>query len=156
MYQAFKHQSRALCMRIIPLPILILAALSTIVVPAAIRTQSEATASPEPVFSLPGGYYSKDIQLAIDTSFPNTHVIFTVDGRVPTQATGNLYTHPIHMSAATPAVTIIRARVVLPQGELGPVVSASYFIGIEATLPIISLIVDPDDLWSPDRGIYAN
>lgn len=156
MYRAFKHQGRALYMRIIPLLILILAALSTIVVLAAPWLHSEAAASPEPVFSLPGGYYNQDIQLEIDTSFPDAYVIFTMDGSVPTQANGTPYTHPIRMSAATPAVTVIRARVVLPPDGLGHVVGASYFVGIEAALPIVSLIVDPGDLWSPDHGIYAN
>jgi hypothetical protein len=36
------------------------------------------------------------------------------------------------------------------------VVSASYFVGVPAQLPMISLIVDPSDLWDPERGIYAN
>jgi len=53
-------------------------------------------------------------------------------------------------------VTVIRARAVLPGDQLGPVVSASYFVGVPAELPMISLIVDPGDLWDPERGIYAN
>ncbi|MBN1313524.1 MAG: CotH kinase family protein [Anaerolineae bacterium] len=156
MYRVFKYQNRPLYVRIVLFSILVLAALSAVVVPAASRPLSEAAVSLEPVFSLPGGYYDQDIQLEIDVSYPDAYAIFTADGSVPTQTTGTPYTHPIQMSAATPAVTVIRARAVLPQGKLGPVVSASYVVGIEATLPIISLIVDPGDLWAPDHGIYAN
>ena len=110
----------------------------------------------EPVFSPPGGCYDWDIQLKIRSPNPDARVIFTIDGSVPTHTTGEICTHPIHLSAATPAVTVIRARTVLPGGQLGPVVSASYFVGMPADLPMMSLIIDPGDLWSPERGIHAN
>jgi hypothetical protein len=53
-------------------------------------------------------------------------------------------------------VTVIRARALLPDGELGPITNASYFVGLETELPILSLIVDPSDFWGSERGIYAN
>ena len=65
-------------------------------------------------------------------------------------------TQPIHLSGTTPAVTVVRARAILPDGELGPVFSESYFVSVRATLPLLSLIIDPDDLWDPERGIYIN
>ncbi|MBN1888629.1 MAG: CotH kinase family protein [Thermoflexales bacterium] len=110
----------------------------------------------EPIFSLPAGYYNRDIQLEMSVPTPRAEVLFTVDGRVPTYAVGTVYTQPIRLSAAAPAVTTIRARLILPDGQLGPVVNASYFVGLSATLPIVSLIMEPDDLWHPERGIYAN
>jgi hypothetical protein len=110
----------------------------------------------EPAFSLPGGYYDRDIQLKISIPILNADVIFTVDGSVPTHSAGTVYAQPIRMSATTPAVTVIRARAVLPDGTLGPVVSASYFVGVSASLPMISLIMDPHDVWDPQHGIYAN
>ncbi|MBN1582690.1 MAG: CotH kinase family protein [Anaerolineae bacterium] len=111
---------------------------------------------PEPVFSPPGGYYDRDIQVEIGCSQSGTETLFTLDGSVPTHTTGTLYAHPIWLDADAPAVVVIRARVVLPNGELGPVKSASYFVGVPATLPIISLVIDPADLWSDEQGIYAN
>jgi hypothetical protein len=113
----------------------------------------------EPVFSLPAGYYDHTIQLRISSPSSSNDeagdVIFTVDGTLPTFSTGTTYTHPIHLSAAAPAVTVIRARAVLADGTLGPVVSSSYFVGVSATLPMMSLIVDPEDLWDPENGIFA-
>ncbi len=120
------------------------------------HSPAEAALLLEPVFSLPGGYYDQDVQLAIRTPNSNAQVIFTTDGSLPTHTVGTVYDHPIHLSAATPAVTVIRARVVLPSGELGPVASASYFVGVPAELPMLSLIADPDDLWDAERGIYVN
>jgi hypothetical protein len=120
------------------------------------RSPSENTFPPGTVLSLPGGYYDRDIRLTITSPNPNATLIFTVDGSVPTPTVGTTYTRPILLSAATPAVTVIRARAVLPDGRLGPVASASYFVGVTATLPMISLIVEPDDLWDLEHGIYAN
>ncbi len=120
------------------------------------QISAQAGATLEPTFSLPGGYYDRDIQLEIASPYPAADVIFTVDGSLPSSTVGEIYSQPIHLSAAMPAVTVIRARTVLPGGELGPVVSASYFVGVQATLPMMSLIVEPDDLWSLERGIYAN
>jgi hypothetical protein len=112
-----------------------------------------------PGFSLPGGYYDRDIQLEMDAPFldgKRCEIVFTTDGITPTLASGTVYTRPILLRTATKAVTVIRARAVLPNGSLGPVVSASYLVGVPATLPIMSLIVAPDDLWDPERGIHAN
>ncbi|RLC78765.1 MAG: hypothetical protein DRJ03_24700 [Chloroflexi bacterium] len=118
--------------------------------------------SPLPMLSPPGGYYDQDTQIKITVPGHslgrrnNPAVIFTRNGSTPTRATGTLYTQPIHLSGAAPAVTVVRACAVLPNGELGPVTSASYFVGVEATLPIVSLIIEPDALWHLQNGICAN
>lgn len=117
------------------------------------QTRAQAALT-EPVFSVPGGYYDRDILVEIDAPPSSSHVIFTVDGSVPTQAEGLVYVRPIRLGA--PTVTVVRARAVFLDGRLGPVVSASYFVGVEATLPMVSLIVEPDDLWDAERGIYVN
>jgi hypothetical protein len=114
-----------------------------------------------PTFSPPGGYYDRSVRLTLSVPNPSSGgtsypVIFTTDGSVPTYTVGTPYTRPIHLSATTPAVTVIRARAVLPNSTLGPVISASYFIGVPATLPLLSLIIDPADLWDPDSGLYTN
>jgi hypothetical protein len=140
---------------IVFLVILALAILTLIEGP--LSSLSDENTSPlEPSFSLPGGYYDRDIQLTITSPNPNASVIFTVDGSVPTHTVGTTYTHPIHLGATAPAVTVIRARAILPDGRLGPVISASYVVSVPANLPIMSLIMEPDDLWSAERGIYTN
>jgi hypothetical protein len=107
-------------------------------------------------FSPAGGYYGDDILVVIDTSHPDAMVRFTLDGRLPDARTGNEYIQPLHLSTAEPGVTVLRARVVLPSGQLGPVHAVSYFVGLEATLPLLSLIIAPEDLWDPQQGIFAH
>jgi hypothetical protein len=140
---------------VLALPIVFL--IETFITP---KMSVEAVSTPVPVFSLSGGYYERDIQLKISAPGPGlgkkSNVIFTTDGSEPTHSSGAVFTQPIHLSAATPGVTVIRARVVLPDDTLGPVVSRSYFVGVQATLPMVSLVVDPGDLWDQAHGIYAN
>jgi hypothetical protein len=120
------------------------------------QSPAEAASTLVPVLSPPGGYYDRDVQLEIPAPDSSSYVVFTTDGSVPTLTNGTMYTQTIRLSAATPVVTVIRARAVLPGARLGPAVSASYFVGVPATLPMMSLIVDPGDLWDSERGIYAN
>jgi len=152
LHQVYGPQRDTLYPRIILLAML---ALATVYATEAI-CQARAPVAPatEPVFSIPGGYYDQDVLVEIDGPPSSSHVIFTVDGSVPTQANGSLYNQPIRLGA--PAVSVVRARAVFPDGSLGPVVSASYFVGVQATLPLVSLIVDPADLWDAECGIYAN
>jgi hypothetical protein len=156
MRQTPKRQEPAPHLRIIFFTLLALAILYLVGLFTARQLPAGASFTLEPVFSPSGGYYNQDIRLVISAPNPDADVIFTVDGSVPTCTVGTIYTQPIHLSAAMPAVTVIRARVVLPDGEPGPVASASYFVGAPATLPLLSLIIAPDDLWGPERGIYVN
>lgn len=120
-----------------------------------LETSTALTDSPQiPLFSRPGGYYEGDFLLEI-TAPPNATVFFTLDGRIPTAASGTLYTQPILLSRET-AVTVVRARTILYNAEPGPVVTATYFIGVQSSLPLLSLVADPDDLFHPQTGIYAN
>ncbi len=155
MHQAFDRRRQSPHLWIVLSAILVLVALYPVETLTAHRSSTTASAL-EPAFSPPGGYYDRDIQLKINSPRPDTPVLFTTDGRLPTHATGTIYTQPIHLSSAAPAVAVVRARAVLSDGELGPTVSASYFVGVQATLPLLSLIVEPDDMWSPGHGIYAN
>ncbi|MBN1811048.1 MAG: CotH kinase family protein [Anaerolineae bacterium] len=152
LHQAYESKKDTLYPRIILLAMLALAAIYA--AEMVCQTCAQAASMTVPVFSVLGGYYDQDILVEIDGPPSSSHVIFTVDGSVPTQANGSVYVRPIRLGAL--AVTVVRARAVFPDGRLGPVVSASYFVGVQATLPLVSLIVDPADLWDAESGIYAN
>jgi len=109
-----------------------------------------------PTFSPAEGYYDRDVRLKIGAPNPETDVLYTLDGQLPTHADGIRYSRPLHLEPSSPGVIVIRARVALPNGELGPVANACYIIGLETELPVLSLTVDPDDFWGDEQGIYAN
>jgi len=133
-----------------------LAMLFLVRVALASQATEVTTADPLPAFSHPGGTYQRDILLEIVLPWPSAEIRFTSDGRISTEADGTLFTHAIPLRADIPGVTVLRARIVLPGGDLGPVISASYLMGLDTTLPVVSLIMDPADLWDAESGIYEN
>jgi hypothetical protein len=120
--------------------------------------RSTAVAAPQtPTFSLPGGYYTEaPLSLALQPPQPDLPLLYTLDGSEPGPANGFPYSQPIHLDATAPQVVIVRARAVTADGSFGPIATASYFLDVPASLPLISLVIDPDDFSGSERGIYAN
>ncbi len=108
-----------------------------------------------PVLSPPGGEFSRSTVVEIRPSYSNARIVFTTDGTVPTATVGTMYDRPLLLDRAFPGVTVLRACQFV-DGRPGSLVSASYAIGLEHALPILSLIADPADLWAPDTGIIAH
>jgi hypothetical protein len=51
---------------------------------------------------------------------------------------------------------VIRAIEVLDRDKTSDVAHASYVVGLESNLPILSLVTDPASLWDPEDGIFIN
>jgi hypothetical protein len=123
------------------------------------EVKSAAATSLEVYFSQPPGEYAEDIFLEITTPNPEAQIYFTLDGRLPDPAVDQLYSDPIHLAADPPQVVVIRALATLPDSTTSPDAghaSATYFMGLDTSLPKLSLIVDPDDLYDQETGIYVN
>lgn len=119
------------------------------------RLGQSSAAEPMAVqFSHATGYYKEGIQLRLDVAAPDARVRFTTDGSLPTASNGTDYTKPLYLTDDPESVVVVRARAITEDGSLGPEASATYFMGLDATLPVLSLIVEPDDLWSEERGIF--
>jgi hypothetical protein len=128
--------------------------------PSARKLAQQSAAAAEttlalPVFSPAEGAYEDDIQIEICPPQAASQMIFTLDGSLPVPDTGLVYTQPLKVRSDAPRVVILRARAVSTDGQLSPVVSASYFMAVPAQLPFLSLVMDPADLWDPQQGIYA-
>lgn len=118
--------------------------------------QAQANWDTAPAFSIPGGAYAKSVLLELIPPWPGTEMRFTSDGSLPTPDRAARYVRPIALGATEPGVTVIRAGCVLPNGEMGPIATASYAVRLDNSLPILSLAVDPADLWDARAGIYQN
>ncbi|MCB2219472.1 MAG: CotH kinase family protein [Bacteroidetes bacterium] len=102
----------------------------------------------QPVFSLPDGFYESGAMLEINDPSGQGEIHFTLDGSIP-NLTSPIYSQPIELNENK----VVRARIfgsLLPGQEA----TGSYFIGISKDLPIISLIINPDFLWSDSIGIF--
>lgn len=77
-------------------------------------------------------------------------IYYTLDGSVPT-AEDTLYTGPFTVSESC----VVRA-VSIEEGRLpGKTLDLSYFINENHTLPVVSLVAEPDDLFGI-QGIYSH
>ena len=137
--------------------LLILACLSLLIIlPLSWWERSSTTdqISLTPQLSHSSGYYADDFLLTIEAP-SGAAIYYTLDGNRPTPELGTLYTRPILITKAS-AVAVVRTQAVSPDGEISPIVTASYFIGLDSNLPLLSLTTDPENLWDSDSGIYAN
>ena len=100
----------------------------------------------------PGLHYQ-----AISTGFTlpeNATVYYTTDGSIPTRESGILYTG---QSIDLNFTTVLRAKAFsdIPDLYDSGVVTGSYFINAYHTLPVVSVTVDPWELWNPETGMLV-
>lgn len=94
------------------------------------------TYAAKPDASLPAGYYSGSVTVALYNSEPNSVIRYTLDGTVPT-GTSTLYSNPITITSTTvlKAITISSDPAVLPSFVL----FNTYFINVSHTLKVVSI-----------------
>ena len=100
----------------------------------------------------PGLHYQR-----VSTGFTvqeNATVFYTTDGSIPTRESGILYTGgPIELNFTT----VLRAKAFSDDPSLydSGVVTGTYFINAYHTLPVVSITVDPWELWNPETGMLV-
>ena len=103
----------------------------------------------DPKADIPAGSYPSAQTVTISCATEGAAIYYTTDGTVPT-AGSTPYTGPIPMSATG----MIRAKA-FREGYLeSGTVTTTYVIGAAHTLPVISLVCNPDDLFNKQTGIY--
>ena len=112
---------------------------------------SEPTVSEPSEFSLPAGFYSGAQTIALSHPHPDAVIRHTLDGSIPT-STSEPYTVPLDLAATT----VLRVRPFVPDQLPGPVLTRTYFIDEESTLPVFSISTDPENLWDDEIGIYVD
>lgn len=103
-----------------------------------------------PVIETPGGSFRGAQQVTISTQEEGAVIRYTTDGSTPTSSSPQ-YTGPITVSKTTP----IRARAFKDALLGSTTATTTYFIDVPHTLPIVSLVSDPDNLFGYERGIYT-
>ncbi|MDF2435745.1 MAG: hypothetical protein K0Q95_121 [Bacteroidota bacterium] len=102
-----------------------------------------------PVFSLPPGFYNSAQTTSLASS--SGIVRYTTDGSDPKQSS-QIYSSPLQIDSTT----VVRARVYSsnPFALPGEVMTNTYFINEDISLPVISLTSDPYNLFDYNYGIY--
>lgn len=120
--------------------------------PGAANGTGYAGITSQPVFETTPGVYDAAVAVALRAGEGET-IRYTTDCTTPT-ADSPLYNGPIQVSENT----VIRA-VALRDGYLAGFSSSGTFLlkgdNVNHSLPIVTLVTDPDNLWDSKTGIYA-
>ncbi|MGB9865604.1 CotH kinase family protein [Fervidobacterium gondwanense] len=130
---------------------------------------------PKLVVSHDAGFYDSEFYVSINSTLSGS-VYYTLDGSEPVLGNPNTYTYtkPIHIterkdnklmyiptspiwkepSGELKKGTVLRIIEVV-DGKVVDSTSRTYFVGIRHTLPVVSIIVNPDDMFDYERGIYV-
>lgn len=119
--------------------------------PAAANDSSgAATVAEAPEVTADSGYYSGELWLWLSSPSPDAEIRYTYDSTEPSDSS-RLYTQPIYVNGNK----ALRARC-FEAGKLpSPIISRSYIFDEPSTLPVISLISDPVNIWDEETGFYV-
>ena len=106
--------------------------------------------SAEPESLEPDGVFDGVKSVKVTLSAPG-EIRYTTDGSIPTEES-ELYTGPLSLKETTVIRAVCFERDALPSRSL----SLSYFLNEGHSLPVVSLVSDPDGLFGGDKGIYSN
>lgn len=103
-----------------------------------------------PTIALTSGFYTGTQSTTISAVTPGT-IHYTLDGQDP-QAWSPTYTGAVSINANL----VLRAKLIPADTHYlpGPVAAASYFINENVTLPVVSIVTDPYNLFDQNYGIY--
>jgi len=110
---------------------------------------TELVAAP-PAFSMKSGFYEGNQTLELIAQSEDASIYYTLDGSIPTQSSSKFQNQIIFNKTG-----VVRA-IQLQVGYLpSPVITRTFFIDEPTTLPVFSIVTDPDNLWDENTGIYV-
>ncbi len=102
------------------------------------------------IFSISGGIYSNNVSVSLSTITNGTTIRYTTNGGDPSSSS-TIYSSPINVSD----VNTIRAKAFRSGWEESYTTSETYLVGVNHSLPIVSISTHPDNLWDDQIGIYV-
>ena len=98
----------------------------------------------------PGGFYPSVVEVTI-TGEPGAEITYTLDGSEPA-ADSEPYTGPFVVGQE---INVVRARAFVDGLWPSAIATATYMAERPLALPVVSLVMDPKDLFDPATGIYV-
>lgn len=137
----------------------------------------------EPVFSHEGGFYHEEFILELSTNAPQSKIYYTIDSSDPQPGKENTFEYTQGITVRNRAgepnyytdiaadigfydkpesevfkCFVVRAVAVDANGSKSRIITNSYFVAPNMEkrydIPVISLVTDPDNLFSPDEGLF--
>ncbi|NQV36310.1 MAG: CotH kinase family protein, partial [Phycisphaeraceae bacterium] len=105
--------------------------------------------TPSPLFSITGGFFQGRQVLSFLNS-DQLNIYYSLDGTPP-----NDNSHPYQGPIALDKTVVVRAIGILQGLAPSEILTHTFFIDEEINLPFISIVTDPDNFFSDERGIYV-
>ena len=107
--------------------------------------------APMPSFSVEPGFYGSAQNLRINAA-EGTQVFYTTDGSEPTRESTPYGGETLEVRYTA----VIRAKA-FGEGTVRPsdTLTGTFFINVYHSLPVVSVTVDPADLWDKERGMLT-
>lgn len=100
-------------------------------------------------FSHASGFYTNPIDLTLSSSRDSVKIYYSIDGTEP-NSSSKKYEKPIHIDT----IKAIRFIAYL-KGKKVANYTNSYFVNRPFTMGVVSIVTDPSNLFSYERGIYV-
>ncbi|MCF7793224.1 MAG: CotH kinase family protein [Candidatus Cloacimonetes bacterium] len=106
-----------------------------------------------PDFFIDGGIFDNSVNVSFVGIPSGATVYYTIDGSEPNPDSTDTfeYTYPVNIDTTT----VVRAQTYQPGYLPSKLISNTYLIAENHTLPVVSLTTDPYNLWDYYEGIYA-
>ena len=104
----------------------------------------------QPVSDKPGGVYD-DVKDVTVTLSGEGEIRYTLDGSLPTEE-AELYTGPLRLEKTA----VLRAACFAPDALPSRPLDLSYILNEKHSIPVVSVVADPEGLFSSKSGIYSN
>ncbi|MEZ5198097.1 MAG: CotH kinase family protein [Bacteroidales bacterium] len=106
--------------------------------------------SKEPAYSVPSGFYNGGVEVNFLNQLAGDTIRYTLDGSWVSD-TSDIFSGSILIDTTT----VVRAQVYSSGLLPGKVSTNTYLIDFSSELPVISLSLNPHDLWDWEDGIYV-
>lgn len=96
------------------------------------------------------GFYRSGFELSLHSVLSNETIYYTLDGSNPS-TNSFIYKNPIPINKTT----VVKAQTFKDAIISSKIATETYFINEKSSLPVISLISPPENLWDNEMGIYT-
>lgn len=108
-----------------------------------------STRADAPKPSVAAGFYKTSFRVELEAE-PGQTIYYTTDGSTPSRSSA-VYSGPIRISQTT----VLRAAAASDTAMLSEAAAATYFIGLEVDVPVVSVMIDASYLNDPLNGMMA-
>ena len=108
-----------------------------------------ASRAKAPKLSMDAGFYAEGFAVEVTADDGNT-IYYTTDGSAPTRKSTQ-YTGPI----AITETTVLRAAAASDAEMLSEITAATYFLGMDLEVPVVSVMMDEAHLYHSSTGMMA-